>query len=85
MMTMMRGVIYPEEARLLRRQGAVTVSFVVDETGEVGEAHVVRGLGAGLDEEALHAVRSARFEPGVYQGQPAAMRVTMPIRFRLPS
>jgi TonB family protein len=61
--------------------GDVKVQLVVQPDGTVGEAFVVRGLGAGLNEEALRVVRQARFTNP--SGEAAEIRLTIP--FRLPS
>ncbi len=60
------------------------VQFVVNEAGEVEDALIVRGVGAGLDEEALRAVRAAKFEVGKQRGKAVKVQMTLPITFRLP-
>jgi protein TonB len=44
---------------------------------------VVRGIGAGCDEEALKAVRDARFTPGKQRGQAVKVKMSLPITFKL--
>ena len=48
-------------------------------------ARVVRGLGFGLDENALVALRQWRFAPGTRSGRPAAMDVDVDVEFSLAS
>ena len=79
------NVTYPEIARKAGIQGTVIVEFVVDKEGTVRNARVVRGIGAGADEEALRAVREARFTPGMDKGEPVEVMMRLPIRFRLPA
>jgi periplasmic protein TonB len=74
---------YPEVARRAGVEGRVFVQFVVDEEGRVVDPVVTRGLGAGLDEEAIRAVSNARFTPGKQRGQPVRVRMSLPITFRL--
>lgn len=74
---------YPEVAKKAGVEGRVIVQFVVDENGDVQDPQVVRGLGAGLDEVALNAVRQAKFEPGMQRGQPVKVKMSLPITFRL--
>jgi periplasmic protein TonB len=74
---------YPEIARRAGIEGRVFVQFVVDEQGNVVDPVVTRGLGAGLDEEAIRAVSQARFRPGMQRGQPVRVRMSLPITFRL--
>lgn len=74
---------YPEMARKAGVEGRVIVQFIVDEEGNVRDAQVVRGLGAGLDEVALNAVRQAKFEPGMQRGKPVRVKMSLPVTFRL--
>jgi protein TonB len=78
-----QNITYPEMARKAGVEGRVIVQFVVDEQGDVQDAQVVRGLGAGLDEVALNAVRQAKFEPGMQRGQPVMVKMSLPVTFRL--
>ncbi|GAB3841360.1 energy transducer TonB [Hymenobacter jeollabukensis] len=74
---------YPEEALRKGVAGKVLVQFVVDERGHLLDPQVVRGLGAGLDEEALRLVRIMPWwTPGLVGGQPVKVQVTLPIVFR---
>ena len=74
---------YSHEARLAKRQGAVILSVVVTETGYPASLHLIRSLGFGLDEEAVHAVRQWRFEPGTRYGDPVPVQATVEVNFRL--
>lgn len=77
------GIKYPEIAKKAGVAGTVFVQFVVDENGNVQDAHVARGIGAGCDEEALRAVRQAKFRPGKQRGKSVPVRFALPIRFVL--
>ncbi|MBT8399820.1 MAG: M56 family metallopeptidase [Rhodothermia bacterium] len=74
---------YPEIAKKAGVEGRVVVQFVVDERGVVTDPKVVRGVGSGLDEEALRVVRRARFEPGMQAGKPVKVQLSLPITFKL--
>ncbi len=74
---------YPEIAKRAGVEGRVIVQFVVDEQGNVRDPFVVRGIGAGCDEEALRAVRTAKFKPGKQRGKAVKVQMTLPITFRL--
>lgn len=80
-----KSIVYPEIAIRAGIQGQVLVAAVVDEQGDVMEAEVLRGIGAGCDEEALRAVKEAKFEPGKQRGKAVKVRVTVPVRFSLKS
>lgn len=74
---------YPAAALDRNLSGKVYLTFVVDPEGRLHDPHVVRGLGAGLDEEALRLVRLMPWwTPGKIHGQPVWVSVTMPIAFR---
>jgi protein TonB len=77
-------VHYPNEALLRHLSGKVLISFVVDERGHILDPKVVRGLGAGLDEEALRLIRIMPWwTPGRINGQPVRVAYTLPIVFRI--
>ncbi len=81
--SIMKEVRYPATARQAGIEGRVFVQFVVNEQGGVEDARVVRGVGGGLDEEALRVVRQAKFKPGMQRGQPVRVQFSLPIFFRL--
>ncbi|MEX2602254.1 MAG: energy transducer TonB [Balneolaceae bacterium] len=76
-------ITYPERARRAGIEGRVFVQFIVNEQGEVENPQVIRGIGAGCDEEALRAVRDAQFRPGLQRGRPVRVQYSLPIVFRL--
>ena len=78
-----REIQYPEAAKDSGIEGRVVVQFVVDKQGNVVEPSVVKGIGGGCDEEALRAVQAMTFTPGRHNGEPANVRLTLPISFQL--
>lgn len=78
-----KKITYPPIAKKAGVEGRVTVQFVVDEQGNVQDAEILRGIGAGCDEEALRAVTSSTFEPGRQRGKPVKVRMTLPVTFKL--
>lgn len=78
-----KQIKYPEMARKASVDGRVIVQFVVDEQGNVHNAVVTRGRGAGLDQEALRVVRLAKFTPGRQRGKAVKVRMSLPINFKL--
>ncbi|NBC19042.1 MAG: TonB family protein [Bacteroidetes bacterium] len=76
-------VRYPEMARKAGVEGMVVVQFVVDDAGTVREATVLKGIGAGCDEEALRVIRQTQFRPGRQRGKAVNVKMSIPIRFRL--
>jgi len=81
--SIMKEVRYPDLARRAGIEGRVFVQFVVNEQGGVEDARVVRGVGGGLDEEALRVVGQAKFKPGMQRGKPVRVQYSLPVFFRL--
>ncbi|WP_310393928.1 energy transducer TonB [Hymenobacter sp.] len=74
---------YPAAALDRNLSGKVYLTFTVDPEGHLHDPRVVRGLGSGLDEEALRLVRLMPWwNPGKIHGQPVWVTMTMPITFR---
>jgi protein TonB len=61
----------------------VTLRIEVDTSGKVTKAEIIRGGGAGFDEEALKAVQQSRFEPAQKDGQNVPAVFTYVYHFRL--
>lgn len=74
---------FSDEARTERIQGVVLITTVVDEQGMPTDIRVVRGVGHGLDENAVAAVSQYRFRPATLDGKPIAVRITIEVSFRL--
>jgi TonB family protein len=75
---------YTEEAREARVSGIVLASLAVDPSGKPQNVTVVKGLGHGLDEKAVEAVRQWRFRPGMKDGMPVTVGIKVAVNFRLP-
>jgi len=74
---------YPEIAKRAGVEGKVFVQAFIDENGNVVEAKIIKGIGAGCDEAALDAVKSTKFSPGKEKGKPVKVQVSIPIMFKL--
>jgi len=75
---------YPPQARRMGIEGRVFVQFVVEKDGSLTDVQLVRGIGAGCDEEAIRVIENApKWQPGKQRGQPVRVRNVMPILFRL--
>ena len=66
---------YTEEAKLAAIEGTVVLDLIVDERGKVRDVQVVAGLGHGLTDAAIAAVKQCRFSPGEKDGTPVPVRV----------
>ena len=82
---LVRGIApsYPAAARADGVQGDVGLELVVGDAGTVETARVARGVGRGLDEAALEAVRQFRFAPATKDGHPVRVRMGWSMQFRL--
>lgn len=75
---------YPSQARRLGIEGKVYVQFVVDKTGDVTDIMLVRGIGAGCDEEAIRVMGLVpNFKPGKQRGKAVKVRMIVPIYFKM--
>jgi len=74
---------YTEEARRRGIAGDVVLEVVVRRDGSVGDAHVLQGLGYGLDERAISAVRQWRFAPAQRKGVAVDVLVEVAVEFTL--
>ncbi len=76
---------YTSDAMRAKVQGTVLLECVVKPDGSVGDVKVVRSLDStfGLDLEAMKAARDWRFRPGMRQGEPVAVLVTIELTFTL--
>ena len=78
------NIRYPEEAKLAGIKGRVTVQFVVNADGSLSNILKLRGVEPSLDAEALRLIASMpTWKPGMHDGQPVAVRYTVPVTFRL--
>jgi len=76
---------YTEEARRLQIEGEVQFEVQFRASGEVRILRLVRGLGHGLDENAIQAARTIRFLPAKRDGLPVDSTATIHIIFQLAS
>jgi TonB family protein len=75
---------FSDEARKAKYQGTVTLQAVITPDGRGIQIQVVKGLGLGLDEEAIEAVKGWRFKPATGpDGKPVATITDIEVTFRL--
>jgi TonB family protein len=79
------NLFYTQEALEKKIQGYVFVQFVVNTEGKLEDIKVIKGLGYGLDEEALRVFsESPPWHCGWHQGKKVKVRMTFNVVFRLP-
>jgi TonB family protein len=74
---------YSEEGRAAGLQGTVVVQVVIGPDGVARDARILRGLGLGLDEQAIEAISRWQFKPGVKDGEPVPVAATIEVNWRL--
>ena len=66
-------------------EGKVYVEFIVDVDGSIIDPLLKRGVGYGLDEEALRIVKGMpNWKPGKLDGEAVKVRFIVPVNFKLP-
>jgi len=74
---------YPELAKRAGVMGRVSVRTFVDSLGNVIKTEVIKGIGAGCDEEAERAIKLTKFIPGKQSGKVTNVQVVVPVSFRI--
>lgn len=75
---------YPRYAEENGIQGRVTVQFIVQKDGSLSDIKVQKSVDPRLDAEAMRVVQSMpRWIPGKINGNPVAVKYSVPVIFRL--
>jgi protein TonB len=74
---------FSEEARKAKFMGIVLVNLIVDQNGQPQNVHVLRGVGMGLDEKAVEAVKQYRFKAAREAGKPVAVELNVEVNFQI--
>jgi TonB family protein len=74
---------YTADARAAGIEGEVLLEVVFSASGKLQVVRVVRGLGHGLDESAVHAAEQIRFKPATRGGAPVDSTATLHIVFQM--
>jgi protein TonB len=74
---------FSEEARKAKFSGNVQVYLWVDEQGNPSHVKVIRGVGMGLDEKAVEAVRQYKFKPAMQNGKPVKVDLYIDVNFQI--
>lgn len=79
-----QNIKYPPMARESGVTGRVFIKFVVNKDGKISDIALLRGIGAGCDEEAIRVVKKMpAWKPGKQNGMPVPVWFTLPINFIL--
>jgi len=74
---------FSEEARKAKYQGVCTLGVIVDAQGHPTNIRVLSSLGMGLDEKAIQAVKTWRFEPAMKDGHAVPFEIAVEVDFHL--
>jgi protein TonB len=74
---------FSEEARKAKVAGNVLVNLWVDTNGNPSHVHVIRGVGMGLDDKAVEAVRQYKFKPAMENGKPVLVELNIEVNFQI--
>lgn len=78
------SIQYPFVAKQLKTEGKVIVRFLVDKSGKVSDAKVMKSLDYFLNKEALRVINTMpNWIPGSKCNEKLAILVTMPVSFKL--
>ncbi|WP_323756632.1 M56 family metallopeptidase [Roseivirga sp.] len=79
---LLENIKYPEKTVFGKLEGKVTVSFMVNESGEIRDVRLVDGIGRDFDEQVLSAIKkSPKWSPGVKGGFAIPTKIEIPIIF----
>jgi TonB family protein len=73
--------VYPESAKRRRLSGLSTIHAIVDPSGSVSVAEVVRSADPDLDASALDAVKRWRYRPASCDGAPVPAEILVNVSF----
>lgn len=80
------NIQYPETALKKKKQGTVYIKFTIEKDGAVSEVGVAKGIenAPELDAEAVRVFEGMpNWEPGLMNGKPVRVSMTMPVKFVL--
>lgn len=78
-----KKIDYPKAAKDAKVEGRAFYLVYVNQNGKVDKVETVKGLGYGIDEEAVKALRSSEFVPGQDKGNPVKVKMAIAINFKI--
>jgi TonB family protein len=79
-----KRLVYPQRAKDNMIEGIVKIEALVNESGDVMEAKILKDIGYDCGESAKITIFYTRFKPGLQRGKPVMSRIIIPIEFKLP-
>jgi protein TonB len=72
---------YPPELRREGVSGLVMVKCTIDESGNVVDPQVEKSSNTAFEKPAMEALKKWKFKPAKQDGNPVAIKVSIPIKF----
>ena len=85
MEAIVRKIVYPQMAINTRTEGKVYLLIYINETGNVDDVKVIKGIGAGCDEESIQVIKKTKFTPAEQKGAHVKAKFSMAITFKIPN
>lgn len=74
--------VYPEDMKAMRISGMIILQTLIDETGKVVAAHVLKPLPGSFNDAALTAVKQWEFKPATRDGKPVNVIFNLTMQFK---
>ena len=74
---------YPELAKRNGVQGKVYALAFINENGGVDDVKIIKGIGSGCDEATINAIKKSKFTVGKSAGNPAKVKLSLQIQFKI--
>jgi TonB family protein len=74
--------VYPEDQKAMRISGIVILQTVIDATGKVVDAHVLKNLPGTFGDAAIAAVKQWEFKPATLNGKPVTVTFNLVMQFK---
>jgi len=74
---------YSDAAKYLKYSGAVLMELDIEKDGTPSHVSILQALGAGLDEQAVTAIRQYRFTPATRAGEPVVVYLSLGVNFQI--
>ncbi|MCK9279876.1 MAG: energy transducer TonB [Melioribacteraceae bacterium] len=78
----MKKMVYPPIAKSAGMEGRVIVMAFINERGGVDDVKIIKGLGGGCNEEVEKVLKVSKFKPGINEGKPVKVKLTMSFVFK---
>jgi TonB family protein len=79
-----KAITYPKQARRMGIDGRVFVAFVIGKDGKPRDPEVLKGIGAGCDEESIRVIMLQQdWQPALHRGKPVCQKMVLPVMYKL--